>query len=61
MSTGNRWKRPRACSPAGDNCVEVNLSRSGLASVRDSKRADLASVTVEASSWADFLRFVQRH
>ena len=57
----NEWKRARACSPAGDNCVEVNLSRSGLSSVRDSKRTDRATLTFEARSWADFMRFVRHH
>ncbi len=53
------WKRARACSPAGDNCVEVNLSRRGLSSVRDSKRADEAVLSFGEASWADFLRFVR--
>lgn len=61
MSTTNGWKRARACSPAGDNCVEVNLSRSGLPSVRDSKRADGAILIFQATSWADFVRLVRRH
>ena len=61
MSMTNEWKRARACSPEGDNCVEVNLGRPGLSSVRDSKRADEATLIFKATSWADFVRFVRRH
>ncbi|MET8759711.1 DUF397 domain-containing protein [Lentzea sp. NPDC004782] len=61
MSTTKAWKRARACSPAGDNCVEVNLSHSGVSRVRDSKHTDGAILTFEATSWADFVRFVRRH
>ncbi|MET9629450.1 DUF397 domain-containing protein [Lentzea sp. NPDC006480] len=61
MTRTNEWKRAHACSPAGDNCVEVNLHRPGLSSVRDSKRADGAVLTFEATSWADFTRFLRHH
>lgn len=57
--TTNEWKRARACSPAGDNCVEVNLSRPGLSAVRDSKRTDGGTLVFEGTSWADFVRFVR--
>lgn len=59
MSTTGEWKRARTCSPAGDNCVEVNLSHRGISSVRDSKRADEAVLSFREASWADFLRFVR--
>jgi len=61
MSTTKAWKRARACSPEGDNCVEVNLSRPGVSCVRDSKHTDGAILAFRATSWADFMRFVRCH
>ena len=59
MSTENEWKRARACSPQGDNCVEVNLGHPEFSAVRDSKRADGAALIFKATSWGDFVRFLR--
>jgi hypothetical protein len=47
------WRRARACSPAGDNCVEV---RHGVefVDIRDSK-ATFRSITVGAAAWRNFV------
>lgn len=48
------WRRASACSPAGDNCVEVR-HRVDAVDVRDSKSATSQVITVGAAAWRSFV------
>lgn len=47
------WLRSSACSPAGDNCVEVR-HRVEFVDIRDSKAVS-SSITVGAAAWRAFV------
>lgn len=55
-SSSDGWRRARRCSPKGDNCVEINLSRTGLSGVRDSKRSDGACLIFKTDSLTSFVQ-----
>lgn len=48
------WRRASACSPAGDNCVEVR-HRVDAVDIRDSKSASGQVITVGAAAWRSFV------
>ncbi|HKS45419.1 MAG TPA: DUF397 domain-containing protein [Amycolatopsis sp.] len=54
-----KWVKSFASEPNGGNCVEVNLSSSGLVGVRDTKLASSPVFVFDVGEWEAFLAGVK--